>query len=108
MLEINELSMDEFNAGIRQGVVLVDFNAPWCGPCRALEPVIHQLQEEYSQKAKIMQVNIDQAREVATRLNIQSIPTIVVFKEGEEQGRFVGLQSRVVLKGALDEALKAA
>ena len=61
MLEPNELTMEIFNNGIKDGVVMVDFNAPWCGPCRALQPVVHELKQEYAEKAKILEVNIDEA-----------------------------------------------
>ena len=106
MQQTNELSLNDFNKGIQDGVVMVDFNAPWCGPCRALEPVINQLEEQYAQKAKVLQVNIDNAREVAMHMGIQSIPTIVVFKQGQERERFVGVQNAQTLKDALDGAIE--
>ena len=96
---------EEFKQSIEKGVLLVDFNAPWCGPCRAQEPIIEQLSEQFTGKATIAQMNIDENRETAIELGIQSIPTLAVFKNGKEVQRFVGLQSSNTLVQALEETL---
>ena len=84
---------------------MVDFNAPWCGPCRAQEPIIQQLSEQFTGKAIIAEMNIDDNQETAVALGIQSIPTLAVFKNGKEVQRFVGLQSSKTLTQALEEII---
>ena len=82
--------------------VLVDFWAPWCGPCRMLAPAVAQIAEEYEGKAKVCKVNVDDARELAIRFGIASIPTVMVFKGGEEVNRSVGL----IAKDAIAELVE--
>ncbi|MFH1092592.1 MAG: thioredoxin [Candidatus Omnitrophota bacterium] len=71
--------------------VLVDFWAQWCGPCRILTPLIHELENEYQGKVKVCKLNIDDAPEVATRYGVMSIPTVMVFNEGQVAGESVGV-----------------
>jgi thioredoxin 1 len=96
---------EEFESTIKHGVSLIDFNAPWCGPCRAQEPIIKQLMQDFSGKATIAEMNVDENRETAARLGIQSIPTMAVFKDGVEVKRFVGLQTAQALTKAIEENL---
>jgi len=96
---------DDFIASIGTGVTLVDFNAPWCGPCRAQEPIIDQLSNEYNGRALIAEMNVDENQQTALELGIQSIPTLALFRNGQELQRFVGLQSKNTLIQALDSAL---
>lgn len=96
---------ESFTTMINEGVSLVDFNAPWCSPCRALEPVIKDLKQEYSGRASVIEVNIDENRDLATRFRVQSIPTLILFNQGREMKRFVGLQSKNKLTRSLDELL---
>ncbi len=98
-------SQKDFTDEIKEGVSLVDFNAPWCAPCRIQDPIIKELEEAYSKKAAIAKINIDENRKLAMNLGIQSIPTIIIFKEGKELFRFVGLQTVKTLSTALDTAL---
>jgi thioredoxin 1 len=96
---------EEFKESIKGGVSLVDFNAPWCGPCRAQEPIIKQLSEQFTGKATVAEMNVDENQETAVSLGIQSIPTLALFKDGKEVKRFVGLQSSQTLIQALEEAI---
>jgi thioredoxin 1 len=74
--------------------VLVDFWAPWCGPCRAVAPVLEQLQDELTGRLKIVKVNVDENNEIAGALGVRSIPTLVVFKEGKAVEGAIGALSK--------------
>ena len=95
----------DFESTIKRGVTLVDFNAPWCAPCRSQDPIISELKKSYAGRAVVATVNIDVNQSVAFELGIQSIPTIIIFNAGHEVSRFVGLQSAEVLSGAIDRVL---
>lgn len=85
--------------------VLVDFWAEWCGPCRMLAPVIDELATEFDGKAKIGKVDIDANRDAAVNYGIQSIPSVIIFKNGEVVNKFVGISPKEELASALEAAM---
>jgi len=89
-----ELTQSNFDEVTKEGTVLVDFWAPWCGPCRMLAPVIEELAEEFDGKAKICKVNTDEEQDLAVKFGVRSIPTIVFFKDGEQVDQMVGAASK--------------
>ena len=85
---------EEFEEIISQEkVVIADFFATWCGPCRMLSPIIEQLSEEFSEKVRVIKIDIDKENELANMYNIQSVPTVIIFKDGEIHSSEVGLRS---------------
>lgn len=84
--------------------VLVDFWAPWCGPCKSQAPVLDQLANSVGERAVVTKLDVDEAPEVAAQFGIRSIPTLIVLRHGREAARFVGTQSAATLAAALDAA----
>lgn len=103
---IATLTEDNFSSQVEQSPVpvLVDFWAEWCGPCKMIAPVLDELATEYGSGAKIAKINIDDYPGLASRFRIQSIPTLLIFKNGQVVEQIVGLRSKRDLKSALDRA----
>jgi len=101
---VDDKSFDEVVLGAKTPV-MVDFWAPWCGPCRALAPTVEELAEEYQGKVTFAKVNVDENPKVASRYSIRSIPTLLVFKDGKPMAQVVGLRPKSELKQHLDDAL---
>jgi thioredoxin 1 len=96
VLEINDLNFDS-EVLKSQVPFLLDFSAVWCGPCRVLAPVVEKLADEYQGKARVGKLDIDDSPAVATKFGIRGVPTVLVFKDGKESGRHVGVTSKEVL-----------
>ena len=89
---------ENFNNIIAQGVVLVDFYADWCGPCRMLSPILEALASEMNDKMQVVKLDVDHAPKTTTTYQITSVPTMIVFKNGKEADRIVGLKDLETLK----------
>ena len=101
---IKELNSQNFESEVlnSKDIVVVDFYANWCGPCRMLRPILEELSQEV-QDYKFASINIDQEEELADRFGISSIPCLVMFKDGKEFNRSIGLKSKEDLKQILGE-----
>ncbi len=97
------MNKEEFQAGIKGKTVLVDFSAAWCRPCRLMEPIINEIMLEYQGKSTILKIDIDSQKDLATELMVQSIPTFIIFKDGKEMKRLVGVQSKSTIEKNLDK-----
>ena len=96
---ITELDNSSFEAAISASVpVVVDFWAPWCGPCKAISPILEELATELGDSVKICKVNVDSNSDIATKYEIRAIPTILIFKDGKVADTIVGLTSKDDLK----------
>ena len=102
-----ELTNENFDSEVvsYQGTVLVDFWAPWCGPCRMVGPVVEQIAGEYAGRAKVAKLNTDEASDIASRYGIRSIPTLLFFKNGEVVQQLVGAYPKPKITEKLDAAL---
>lgn len=103
---IEHLTDDTFDAAIQKGVVLVDFHAEWCGPCRMLAPVLEEVAKDVQGKARIAKVDIDKAQGTAATYEVSSVPTMMLFKNGKKVGELVGLRNSAKIKEFIDSAVK--
>jgi thioredoxin 1 len=104
---VTELSDAAFDEVVHNSdvPVLVDFWAPWCGPCIMIAPIMEEIAGEYAGKAKICRLNTDEARDSAMEFGISAIPTIILFKDGQVQKKWVGLTSKKDITAAIDKLL---
>jgi thioredoxin 1 len=104
VIELNDASLDEVvhNSDVP---VLVDFWAPWCGPCKMMAPIVEEIADNYTGKAKICKLNTDDARDSAMEFGINAIPTLILFNAGQVQKKWVGLTSKKDISAAIDELL---
>jgi len=93
-MSLLNLTSGDFDEAIHSGTVLVDFWAGWCMPCRMLAPIIEDLAEKYKGSVTVAKVDVDKEDALAARYNVMSIPTVILFKEGVEAKRIVGVQAK--------------
>ena len=107
MADVREITDATFESDVLKSELptLVDFWAPWCGPCRMVAPIVGELSEEYAGKVNFVKMNTDENPAVSSKFGIRSIPSLLIFKGGELQGTIVGFRPKSDLKKRIDEAL---
>ncbi|SRR5690554_4391979 len=98
------VTANEFDSAVSKGVVLVDFYADWCGPCKMIAPILEQLNDEYDGKLNIVKVDVDSEGSLAQKYSIMSIPTLMLFKDGNVVGQVLGFQAKPMLKQFIAKA----
>ena len=96
---------DSFDKDVESGLILIDFWAEWCMPCRMQAPIMEEVAKEFGQRASIGKLNVDENPATTSRFGITGIPTSILFKDGQEVQRFVGVQSKQALVKAIEEQL---
>ncbi|WP_139491558.1 thioredoxin [Brevibacillus dissolubilis] len=106
-MAIENVSDKDFASEVEQaqGAVLVDFWAPWCGPCKMIAPVLEDMDKEVGSKLKIVKINVDENPETAGRFGVMSIPTLIVFKDGQPVDKVVGFKPKEALMASVGQYL---
>lgn len=102
---VKKVSGNDFKESIERGITLVDFFAEWCAPCRMLVPILETIAEEMQGKIKLCKVDIEQAQNVTSEYQVTSVPTLILFKDGKEVSRTVGLKDAESLKELINQYL---
>ncbi|HZH60644.1 MAG TPA: thioredoxin [Metabacillus sp.] len=102
-MAITNVTDQSFSSETNEGVVLVDFWAPWCGPCKMIAPVLEELDSDMGDKVKIVKVDVDENQETAGKFGVMSIPTLLVLKDGEVVDKAVGYQPKEALAEVLNK-----
>ncbi|MBS0621518.1 MAG: thioredoxin [Verrucomicrobia bacterium] len=101
-----EMTDDNFTQLVSQGLVLVDFFAEWCGPCHMQTPILEQLAAEMKDQVRVFKLDIEAAQKTTTQFQVTSVPTLILFKDGKEWKRVVGLRDLATLKTLIQSASK--
>ncbi len=107
MTQVIEIDDSRFEETVLKadGPVLVDFSAAWCGPCKKLEPVVHEIARDYDGRLKVVKVDVDRSPQAAARFAVLSVPTVLLFHRGEVKDQAIGLVAKRVLTGMVDKVL---
>ncbi len=105
--KVVQITDDNFDEQVikKKGLILVDFWAEWCGPCRMVAPILDELAEEYEGQVTIAKLNVDENRQSSTRFNIRSIPTLLFFKDGAQVEQIIGASSKSAIKAKVQQHL---
>lgn len=101
-----DFDVESFDNAIKEGVVLVDFWASWCGPCKMMAPNVEQIADDYKDRVVVGKVNVDDHPSLAERFGIMSIPTLLIFKDGELKEKLVGYRLTMQIASVLDNYLQ--
>lgn len=103
---LKHLTDESFKTTILDGIVLVDFWAPWCAPCRTMDPVINEIADEMGDKITVCKINLDEHKQAARDMKIKNIPNIIIFKNGEPKMQIIGAKPKYRIVTALNEVLE--
>jgi thioredoxin 1 len=104
-MAISHVTDQTFNTEVKEGLVLVDFWAPWCGPCKMIAPVLEEINGEIGDKVRIIKLNVDENSETVRKFGVMSIPTLILFKEGEVAEQVIGFQPKEALSELISKHL---
>lgn len=104
--DIKVLNESNFNAGIKSGLVLVDFYADWCRPCKMMHPILEEVATEYKSQITIAQINTDHNKNISAKYNITGIPCMILFENGKEVKRIVGYHDKIQFLAKLSDKIK--
>ena len=104
-MAVEHLNDNNFEEKIASGVVLVDFFATWCGPCKMLSPIVEEIAEECDGSFKVYKIDIDEAEDVTMDFGIMSVPTLIIFKDGNEAERIIGVQPKTAILDAVKSVI---
>jgi thioredoxin 1 len=107
MSKLHEANDSNFDTVVlkAQGAVLVDFSATWCGPCKKLEPVVHEIASEYDGRLKVVKVDVDHAPATAAKFGVLSVPTVLLFRDGAVKDQSIGVLSKKALADRIEKVL---
>lgn len=102
-----EITKDNFEKEVTNSekLVLIDFWAPWCVPCKIIAPAVEKLAEELKNKVKVAKFNVDENPDIATELSVLNIPTLILFKDGKEVSRMIGINSKEAIEAKINKIL---
>lgn len=102
---IKKISEKDFIKHVENGISVVDFSAKWCGPCKMLEPVVEEMSEYFDGKAEFFKIDVDESPRLANQFEIQSIPALVIMRDGKKEDQRIGLQPKESLKNFIQSYL---
>ena len=107
MSQVFEADENNFQSEVMEaaGPVLVDFSAAWCGPCKKLEPIVHEIADDYNGRLKVVKVDVDKAQGLAAKYGVLSVPTLMLFQDGTVKDQMLGLVSKRALSDRVDKIL---
>lgn len=107
MSQFHEADDSSFDSVVTKapGTVLVDFSATWCGPCKKLEPIVHEIAGDYDGRLKVVKVDVDRAAQTAARFGVLSVPTLLLFRDGAVKAQAIGLVSKKTIQEMVEKAL---